>query len=132
MWLCRPLTPILPNSLFRSRLNKRDGRAIYLPELMHLPDYPFYEFSDNEMAKRGGDAKKPDAAGEAGPKSAVKPGVASGAVPKSPAVKNGGDGNTNKMPPAAGGTGTQSAANSNTNREETISEEGKGMGCVVQ
>ena len=131
MWLCRPLTPILPNSLFRSRLNKRDGRAIYLPELMHLPDYPFYEFSDNEMAKRGGDAKKPDAAGEAGPKSAVKPGVAAGAAPKS-AVKNDGDGNTNKMPPAAGGTGTQSAANSNTNREETISEEGKGMGCVVQ
>jgi len=40
-------------------LNKRDGRAIYLPELMQHPDYPFYDFSDNELAKEagGGDDK---------------------------------------------------------------------------
>jgi len=35
-------------------LNKREGRAIYFPELMHHPDYPFYDFSDNEAAKEEG------------------------------------------------------------------------------
>jgi len=39
-------------------LNKRDGRAIYLPELMHHPDYPFYDFSDNEAAKEGQGANR--------------------------------------------------------------------------
>jgi len=39
------------------KLNRRDGRAIYFPELMHHPDYPFHDFSDNVLAAeaaRGG------------------------------------------------------------------------------
>merc|ERR1712121_94137 len=47
-------------------LNKRDGRAIYLPELMQHPDYPFYDFSDNELAK--------EASGEGDDKPAKKEG----------------------------------------------------------
>ena len=38
---CPP--PTLPR-----RLNKPDGRAITLPELMDHPDYPFIDFDDNE------------------------------------------------------------------------------------
>jgi len=36
------------------KLNKRDGRAIYFPELMHHPDYPFYDFTDNVLSGSDG------------------------------------------------------------------------------
>jgi len=44
------------------KLNKRDGRAIYFPELMHHPDYPFHDFSDIVLAGEDGqDKAKPEA-----------------------------------------------------------------------
>lgn len=54
------------------KLNRRDGRAIYLPELMHHPDYPFNDFTDNVIAAeegRGSDDKAEKAEKEEKPKS---------------------------------------------------------------
>jgi len=79
-------------------LNKRDGRAIYLPELMHLPDYPFYDFSDNEMAKGEGassDAAKPPGA-SLNSDAAKTSGAVGTALAAKKAMKSGGDANNNE------------------------------------